>query len=286
VALDSLSTADLGAGRLDGLTRALKAGVSRGWRPVVLPIVTAALALAAWEALVRVRRIPSAILPPPTEVAQTLVAVHGLLLEHAWPTLVETVAGFLLAAVVGMVVAIAITYSRPIREALYPLLVVFQLIPKVALAPLFIVWLGIGTSSRLMFALFISFFPVVISGVAGLRSTDPELLDLSATMGGTRWQTFLKIRFPIALPHLMAGVKVAVTLAVVGAVVGEFVGASEGLGYVLLLANGQLDAPLLFADLILMSAIGIALFILVDAAEALLIPWHASRRAGTPLTTA
>src|SRR5206468_4158181 len=124
--------ADLGAGRLDGLTRALKAGVSRGWRPVVLPIVTAALALAAWEALVRMRRIPSAILPPPTEVAQTLVAVHGLLLEHAWPTLVETVAGFLLAAVVGMVVAIAITYSRPIREALYPPLVVVEFITSQA----------------------------------------------------------------------------------------------------------------------------------------------------------
>ena len=132
----------------------------------------------------------------------------------------------------------------------------------------------------------IAFFPVVVSGVAGLRSTDPELLDLSATMGGSRWHSFCKIRFPNSLPHLISGVKVAVTLAVVGAVVGEFVGASEGLGYVLLLANGQIDAPLLFATLILMSAIGIALFALVDVAEALLIPWHASRRAAAPLTTA
>ena len=144
---------------------------------------------------------------------------------------------------------------------------------------------GVGFAPKIILAVLISFFPVVIAGVAGLRSTDPELLDLSATMGAGRWRTFRKIRFPQALPHLMAGLKVAVTLAVVGAVVGEFVGASEGLGHVLLLANGNLDAPLLFADLFLMSLLGIVLFVLVEVAEALLIPWHPSRRGNLPLLT-
>jgi NitT/TauT family transport system permease protein len=147
------------------------------------------------------------------------------------------------------------------------------------------VWFGNGLAPKIILAVLIAFFPVVVSGVAGLRSTDPELLELSATMGASRWQTFRKIRFPNALPHLMAGEKVAVTLAVVGAVVGEFVGASEGLGYVLLLANGNLDSAMLFAALILMSLIGILLFVVVEVAEALLIPWHASRRSATPLTT-
>jgi NitT/TauT family transport system permease protein len=187
--------------------------------------------------------------------------------------------------VVGIAVAVVMIYSSSIEKTMYPLILFAQVIPKIAIAPLLIVWFGLGLTPKIMLAVLIAFFPVVISGVAGLRSTDPELLDLSATMGANSWKTFRKIRFPNALPHLMSGLKVAVTLAVTGAVVGEFVGATEGLGYVLVVANGNLDAPMLFADLLLMSAIGILLFIVVEVAEALLIPWHASRRAAAPLTT-
>jgi NitT/TauT family transport system permease protein len=187
--------------------------------------------------------------------------------------------------VLGVGTAVLIAYSRTMDKALYPIVLFAQVIPKIAIAPLLVVWFGNGLTPKIILAVLIAFFPVVISGVAGLRSTDPELLELSATMGASRWKTFRKIRFPNALPHLMAGEKVAVTLAVVGAVVGEFVGAGEGLGYILLLANGNLDSALLFAALILMSAIGILLFVVVEAAEALLIPWHASRRSATPLTT-
>jgi NitT/TauT family transport system permease protein len=196
------------------------------------------------------------------------------------------VLGFALSVVIGLVTAVLIVYSPAFDRAVFPLVLFAQVVPKIAIAPLLIVWFGTEMKPKVILAVLIAFFPVVISGVAGLRSTDPELLDLSATMGASRWQTFRKIRFPNALPHLMAGIKVAVTLAVVGAVVGEFIGASKGLGFVLLLAHGQLDSPLLYADLILMSAIGIALFVIVDIAEALLIPWHASRRSALPLTTA
>jgi NitT/TauT family transport system permease protein len=274
MALETVSPADLGAGRLDALTRTLRAGVSRGWRSVLLPLVTALVGLAAWEGLVRVRRIPSAILPPPTEVAQTLVAVHGLLLEHAWPTTVETVAGFLLAAVVGIAVAIAITYSRPIREALYPLLVVFQLIPKVALAPLFIVWLGIGSSSRLTFALFISFFPVVISTAAGLINTDRYMIRLARSLTANDWQIFVNIRFPGALPHIFSGLKIAVTLSIIGVIVGEFITSQAGLGYLIVFATSRAETAAIMAAILVLCIIGLVLYGAVALAERLMLRWY------------
>jgi NitT/TauT family transport system permease protein len=227
--------------------------------------------------------VPKYLLPSPAQVGEVLTGEWRMLARHSAVTLYETVLGFMLAVVLGLVTAVAIAYSRTVDKAIYPLVLVAQVIPKIAIAPLLVVWLGVGLSPKIVLAVLISFFPIVVAGVAGLRATDPELLDLSATMGAGRWRTFRKIRFPNALPQLMTGLKVAVTLAVVGAVVGEFVGASEGLGHVLLLANGNLDAPLLFADLILMSALGIALFVLVEIAEALLIPWHPSRRRLGPM---
>ncbi|MGC4853172.1 ABC transporter permease [Micromonospora sp. DT4] len=251
------------------------------WRPA---LVLAAFFLAWWFVAAR-EYVPNYLVPTPGQVWTTMTDQWSELARHTMVTLYETVLGFVLAAALGLVTAVAIAYSRTLDKALYPIVLFAQVIPKIAIAPLLVVWFGLGLTPKIILAVLIAFFPVVISGVAGLRSTDPELLDLSATMGAGPWRTFRKIRFPNALPHLMAGLKVAVTLAVVGAVVGEFVGASEGLGYVLLLANGNLDAPLLFADLILMSAIGIVLFVLVEIAEALLIPWHASRRVGVSLTT-
>ncbi|MGC4866436.1 ABC transporter permease [Micromonospora sp. DT53] len=251
------------------------------WRPA---LVLAVFVVAWWFVAAR-EYVPNYLVPTPGQVWETMTTQWSELARHTLVTLYETVLGFVLAAALGLVTAVAIAYSRTLDKALYPIVLFAQVIPKIAIAPLLVVWFGLGLTPKIILAVLIAFFPVVISGVAGLRSTDPELLDLAATMGAGPWRTFRKIRFPNALPHLMAGLKVAVTLAVVGAVVGEFVGASEGLGYVLLLANGNLDAPLLFADLILMSAIGIVLFVLVEIAEALLIPWHASRRAGVSLTT-
>ncbi len=251
------------------------------WRPALL----LAVLLVAWWVIAAREVVPNYLVPTPAQVWETLTGQWSFLMRNSLVTLWETVLGFVLAAFIGLATAVMIAYSKTMEKALYPIVLFAQVIPKIAIAPLLIVWFGFGLTPKIILAVLIAFFPVVISGVAGLRSTDPELLDLSATMGASPWQTFRKIRFPNSLPHLMAGLKVAVTLAVVGAVVGEFVGATEGLGYVLLVANGNLDAPMLFADLFLMSAIGIALFVVIEAAEALLIPWHASRRAGTPLTT-
>ncbi len=251
------------------------------WRPVLV----LAIVFAGWWFVAAQEYVPNYLVPTPSQVWETMTGQWDFLMRNSLVTLWETVVGFVLAGLIGLGTAVLIAYSRTMEKALYPIVLFAQVIPKIAIAPLLIVWFGFGLTPKIILAVLIAFFPAVISGVAGLRSTDPELLDLSSTMGASPWQTFRKIRFPNALPHLMAGLKVAVTLAVVGAVVGEFVGATEGLGYVLLVANGNLDAPMLFADLFLMSAIGIVLFILVEVAEALLIPWHASRRSGVPLTT-
>lgn len=251
------------------------------WRPV---IVLAVLFGFWWLASAR-EWMPHYLVPTPGQVWDTIVDDWSSLMYHSYVTLYETVIGFLIACVLGLVTAVAIAYSRTMDKALYPIVLFAQVIPKIAIAPLLAVWFGQGLAPKIILAVLIAFFPIVVSGVTGLRSTDPESLELAATMGASRWQTFRKIRFPNALPHLMAGAKVAVTLAVVGAVVGEFVSASEGLGYTLLLANGNLDSAMLFATLFLMSLIGILLFVVVEVVEALLIPWHASRRMATPLTT-
>jgi NitT/TauT family transport system permease protein len=260
--------------------RALKFAESM-WRPALL----LAVVFAVWWVIADRELVANYLVPRPGQVGRVLTDQWSFLMRQTWVTFYETVIGFLLAAALGLLTAVLIVYSPSLDKAIYPLVLFAQVIPKIAIAPLMIVWFGLGLTPKIMLAVLIAFFPVVISGVAGLRSTDPELLDLSATMGAGAWKTFRKIRFPNALPHLMAGLKVAVTLAVTGAVVGEFVGATEGLGYVLVVANGSLDAPMLFADLLLMSAIGILLFVAVEVAEALLIPWHASRRADVSLTT-
>jgi NitT/TauT family transport system permease protein len=261
-------------------TRALTL-LAESWRPVaVLLALFGVWWFVAWRELV-----PAYLVPAPGAVAETMVADWAMLLEHTWVTTLETIVGFLLAAVIGVATAVLLVYSRTAEKSLYPLILFAQVIPKIAIAPILVVWFGFGMTPKIVLAVLIAFFPVVVSAVAGLRSVDPELLEMSATMGASRWKTFRKIRFPGALPQLMSGLKVAVTLAVVGAVVGEFVGADRGLGYVLLLASGNLDAPLLFADLILMSLIGVVLFVLVEVLERLLIPWHASRRGDLALAT-
>lgn len=209
---------------------------------------------------------------------RTTVDNSTYLLENTWVTTYETVVGFVIAALIGEAVALVMIYSRGIERTMYPLILFAQVIPKIAIAPLFIVWLGFGTSPKILVAVLMAFFPIVVSGMAGLRSVDPEILELTSTMGASNWKTFVKVRFPASLPQLMSGLKIAATLAVTGAVVGEFVGANEGLGYVILQANGNIDTAMLFAALIIMSMLGIILFAIIEIAEQFLIPWHASRR--------
>ncbi|MGW1846989.1 ABC transporter permease [Streptomyces sp. NPDC001966] len=253
----------------------------RSWRPVALLLVC----FAVWWLISAAELVKPYLVPSPGATLDVLTGKAGYLWQHTWVTTYETLLGFLIAVAVGVLAAVVMVYSSTVERTLYPILLFAQVVPKIAIAPLFVVWLGFGIGPKILIAVLIAFFPVVISMVTGLKAVDPEMLQLSATMGARPWQTFLKIRFPASLPHLFSGLKVAVTLAVTGAVVGEFVGANEGLGYVILQANGNLDTPMLFAGLLVMSLIGVALFVAVEIAETLLLPWHASRRDTSATTT-
>lgn len=244
------------------------------WRPAIL----LGLVLAVWFYVTAEEFVAPYLIPPPGDVAAEFANRGDLLFERSMGTLYATFLGFVWAAGLGLFTAILIVYSRTMERTLYPLILVAQVIPKIAIAPILLVWFGLGMTPNIMLAVLIAFFPVVISGVVGLRSVDPEHLDLAATMGASRLKTFIKVRFPASLPHLFSGLKVAITLAVVGAIVGEFVGAGRGLGTLILVASGGLDGSLLFATLLCMGAIGMVLFALVEVAERLLMPWHASRR--------
>lgn len=252
------------------------------WRPIVLVLAL----LAGWWAVTEAELVAPYILPSPADTWAATQQNAAYLAANTWVTTWETVIGFIIAAVVGVFVAVMMIYSTSFEKTVYPLILFAQVIPKIAIAPLFIVWLGFGPSPKILVAVLMAFFPIVISGLAGLRSVDPEILELTSTMGASRFKTFMKVRFPASLPQLMSGLKVAATLAVTGAVVGEFVGANEGLGYVILQANGSLDTAMLFAALIIMSILGIVLFAIIEIAEKLLIPWHASRRTSNSASTA
>ncbi|HWU30847.1 MAG TPA: ABC transporter permease [Microbacterium sp.] len=246
----------------------------RSWHPVVFVIAV----LFIWWLVTTLKWVKPFIIPSPGDTWAAFANNAAYLAQHTWVTTYETLVGFVIAVIVGLFVAVIMVYSRGLEQTLYPVILFAQVIPKIAIAPLFIVWLGFGMEPKILVAVLMAFFPVVISGLAGLRSVDPEILQLTSTMGAGRWRTFTKVRLPAALPELLSGLKVAATLAVTGAVVGEFVGANEGLGYVILQANGNLDTAMLFAALIIMSLMGVLLFAIIQIAEKFLIPWHASKR--------
>jgi NitT/TauT family transport system permease protein len=236
-------------------------------RTLVLPVVAAAIVIGCWEAVVRIKHIPNTLLPAPSAVAYRLMETLPFLLGQAVPTTIETIASFLISMALGICIAVLICKSRLMRDALYPNIVMFQLIPKIALAPLFIVWLGIGSTSRITFAVFISFFPVVVATLTGLMSVDRELLRLCKAVGADESRIYAKVRFPAAVPHLFAGLKIAITFAMIGVIVGEFITAQAGLGYMILFAASQAEMTLIFASIVVLCVIGLILYGLIVLAE-------------------
>lgn len=201
-------------------------------------------------------------------------------MEHSWVTAYEMLMGYFLAIFVAIPMAIAITASPNFDRFVTPILLFFQTVPKISLAPLFLVWFGVGITPKILVAFLISFFPIIIDTAVGLRSIAPEMVDLARSMGATRFQIFSRFRLPTSLPYLFSGLKVASTLAVVGAVVGEFVGADKGLGYLLLVANSNLLTSLMFAAIFSLTAQGLILFYIIQKLETILIPWHITVRSG------
>ncbi|QAY70240.1 ABC transporter permease [Xylanimonas protaetiae] len=266
--------------------RSAPGAATRLWTAAWRPTALVGVALVLWWLVTGQGWFAPYVLPSPADTWQALTGNASYLAQNTWVTASETLVGFVLAVVVGELVAVVMAYSPRTEKTVYPIILVAQVVPKIAIAPLFVVWLGFGAAPKITVAVLMAFFPVVISGLAGLRSVDPEILELTSTMGASKVKTFVKVMLPASLPQLLSGLKVAATLAVTGAVVGEFVGGNEGLGFVILQANGNIDTAMLFAALLIMSLLGIVLFLAIEVAERFLIGWHPSRRgAGGGTTT-
>ncbi|MBN8993085.1 MAG: ABC transporter permease [Rhizobiales bacterium] len=238
-------------------------------RPIALPIATAAAVVYLWELLTKFFAIREVIVPAPTAIMETLGRGFALIARHAVPTAKEAFLAFAIACALGILSALLLSYSRLLRECVLPNLIALQFVPKVALAPLFIIWFGLGTEARLIFAVFIAFFPVMISTAAGLTSTPPEFVRLGRALTASKSQIFLVIRLPAAIPFIFSGMKIAATMTMIGVVVGEFITAKEGLGYLILFASSRAETSLIFACLIILCAIGLVMYGMVLALEKL-----------------
>jgi NitT/TauT family transport system permease protein len=237
------------------------------------PIVGTLLIIVFWHYYVLVLDISPVVLPSPATVFGAIWEWFPLLMSEGWVTMLECIYGFGLSVALGIPIAVVMTYSRIMNLMFYPLLVASQSIPKIAIAPILLVWFGTGIESKLAMAFFIAFFPMVVDTATGLRATPPELLELARSLRCSRLQTFFKIQLPSALPFIFSGAKIAVTLAVIGAVIGEFIGSTEGLGNLLLVANSQINMGLAWASLAVLSWLGMLLYGAVVITEKLVMPW-------------
>ena len=271
----------LRSGRLPASSAGLRstAGTNIRASRFVAPVLAVIVAVVLWWAIVAVFKIPDYLLPAPEAVAARIVKDWSVLLKHGAYTLMSVLTGFASAVAIGVPIAFAIVLSRSIERVAMPFLVMSQTIPKVAIAPILVVWLGFGILPKIAIVFLISFFPIVVSTVVGLKSVETDMIDLVRSMGARTLKIMLRVRGPSALPQMFAGFKIAVCLSVVGAIVGEFVGSDRGLGYLLLTSTGTLDGPLVWSALIVLIAMGVALFAIVSKIERVVIPWHVSVRA-------
>jgi ABC-type nitrate/sulfonate/bicarbonate transport system permease component len=241
------------------------------WLPPVLLLVAAA---GVWELWVRLDNTPAWLLPPPSAIARALVEDRGLLAHHARITVQEVIAGFAVALIAGVLLAIAIDASRHVERALYPIVVASQAIPIVALAPLLLVWFGYGLAPKVVVTALVAFFPIVVTTVDGLRSADREAIELVRSMGGSKFVRFRLVKAPSALPSLFSGARIGVAVAVIGAVFGEYVGAKGGLGYLMNISSGRLLTVRVFACIVVLAAMAVLLFGLVALLERIVLPWR------------
>jgi NitT/TauT family transport system permease protein len=234
--------------------------------------------LVIWEAWVRIAGVPVYFLPAPSAIVVEIAQDPSWYARHSAYTIGACLLGFFMALAVGILAAIGIVYSKILENTLYTFLVSLNSIPKIALAPLFIIWMGTGWSSKIAISMLIALFAVVIDTVLGLRSVDPDILDMAKSMRARPLQVLWKIRFPTALPAMFAGMKVAISLALVGAIAGEFVASNVGLGYVILTAQGMMQTTRVFAAVVLLGVLGTLLFYAVSLIEHFAVPWHVSQR--------
>jgi NitT/TauT family transport system permease protein len=231
-----------------------------------------------WELAVRLLDIKEYLLPAPSLVLVALARNWPTVLDSAWVTTQEILAGYALAVVVSIPLALVVAFSRFMEETVYPVIVFLQIVPKIAIAPLFIIWFGFGFTPKLLLVFLLSFFPIVVSSIAAFKSMEPDTMDFARTTGAKSWRLFFKIRLPQALPGIFTGLKVGAALSSTAAVVAEFVASDKGLGYLLLRYNGDLNTPMVFATILVLSLIGLAVYYAVELVERLAIPWHVSHQ--------
>lgn len=245
-----------------------------GWN--LIPPLTFVAIVALWSLSIQIFKIPAYLLPGPGAVFQRLITDAGMLWLNAKVTLTEIVLGFGLTVVTAIPLGLLIALSPLAKQTLYPPIMLLQLVPKIAVAPLFLVWLGFGMESKILLTVLMTFFPLLLASISGFQILDQRLLYLTQSMGASTWQTFWHLRFPAALPVIFSGIKTSATIAATAAIVAEFVGANQGLGYVLLRGTSTLDIELTFAVLVVLTVIGIVINYAVEFSEWLMTPWQRS----------
>jgi putative hydroxymethylpyrimidine transport system permease protein len=241
---------------------------------IMPPIIFMTVLLCTWEAIVRGFHIPRWLLPAPSLIGLSLIELRTILLPHCVRTLHEALLGLGLAVLLGVLIGVLVHHFRLVRKSIYPFLVVSQTIPIIVLAPLLVIWLGYGFAPKLVVSLLACFFPIAVNTVDGLDRTEPEMLDLLSSMGCSKWKTFQMVKLPQAAPFILSGVRVSATYAVMAAVVGEWMGSDKGLGVFIMRSFNSYMTDRVFVGILLISVFSIALFLLVDVLERILIPWH------------
>ena len=252
-----------------GASARIWSGLAGLWPSVLLGLAT----LTVWELASRLFNLPAFVLPPPSSIVQVLVTHQRDLAAATIVTAQEVFFGFVFSALAGAAVALVVARFERFGGALYPLIVLFQTVPKIALAPLFILWFGYDLLPKILLIVVIAFFPVALNMLVGLRSADPNLVALLRSVGATRTEVLIRVQIPNSLPYLMAGLKVAVTLAVIGAIVGEFAGAQAGLGYMIQFASTQMETALVFAVLVQVSVLGVLFYYVIELIEWRYVNW-------------
>ena len=240
----------------------------------LVPLVLVVFVL-GWEGIVRAWQIPEFLVPAPSAIGRALVTglTSRLYLDHFGVTLYESLLGFVIAAAAGIACGTVIAQFRVVEQTLYPYLVALQTLPKIAIAPLLIIWLGFGLTSKVVIAALVAFFPILVNVIVGLKTVDASKLDLMRSLDASRWQTFRYVTFPNALPFVFAGLDIAIVFSVLGAIVGEFVGSQRGLGNLILQFHTSLDIAGMFAVLLLLAVLGVGLHLAIQAIQRRVIFW-------------
>ena len=258
-----------------GMSKRLRLARRIAWN--LLPPLTFAVMVALWWGAVAFFKIPAYLLPGPGAVFGRIVSDAGILWTHSQVTLIEILVGFVLTIVTAIPLGLLIALSTLAKQIVYPPIMLMQLVPKIAVAPLFLVWLGFGLESKVLLTILMTFFPLLLASISGFMILDDRLLYLTKSMGASSWDTFRYLRFPAALPVIFSGIKTSATIAATAAIVAEFVGANKGLGYVLLRGTSTMDIELVFAVLVVLTFVGIAINYLVEFSEWAMTPWQRAK---------